>query len=94
MWSYHFGDDDEYRGGPSGFWEMYERNPVSGVILRVLTDQPDVGRVIYRSYGATSSFESLLINRYWMHRKAVPFVLRSLRRLHRTGELPLYSQSG
>jgi len=87
VWSYHHGDSDEYRGGPSGFWEMYERNPLSGVILQVLTDKVDVDRVIYRSYGATRSYESLLMNRYCMYRKAVPFVVRCLRRLHSTGVL-------
>ena len=87
VWSYHHGDSDEYRGGPPGFWEMYERNPLTGVDLHVLTDEPDAGRVMYRSYGATSSYESLLINRYWMYRKAVSFVVRCLRRLHSTGVL-------
>src|SRR5262249_42080225 len=30
VWSYHHGDNDFYRGGPAGFWEMYENNPLSG----------------------------------------------------------------
>jgi hypothetical protein len=34
VWSYHFGDIDRYRDGPPGFWEMYERNPLSGVVLK------------------------------------------------------------
>jgi len=35
VWSYHHGDGDYYRGGPSHFWEIYEGNPISGVMLQV-----------------------------------------------------------
>jgi len=53
MWSLHHGDNRAYRGGPALFWEVYERNPESGVILQVLTDSLDGGRVLYRSIGST-----------------------------------------
>ena len=60
VWSYDHRDNNEYRGGPVGFWEMYERNQLTGTTLQVLTEQLDAVRVIYRTYGATRSFESLL----------------------------------
>ena len=41
--------------------------------------------MIYRSYGATHSFESLAENRYWLYRKAIPFVTRCLRRVYEHG---------
>jgi hypothetical protein len=85
VWSYHHGDNNEYRGGPAGFWEMYERNPLTGTILQVLTEDLGGGRVIYRSYGATRSFESLLVNRYLPYRKAIPFAARCLRRIYEHG---------
>ena len=85
VWSYHHGDNNKYRGGPAGFWEMYERNPLTGTILQILTDDLDGGQVIYRSYRATQSFESLLENRYWLYRKAIPFVARCLRRVYEHG---------
>src|SRR2546426_4219498 len=44
IWSYHHGDHQHYRGGPAHFWELYDRNPVSGVILQVLTEELDAGR--------------------------------------------------
>ena len=87
VWSYHHRDTDVYDGGPSGFWEMYERNPLSGVTLQILTGDHGGAGVIYRSYGATRSYESLLMNRHCMYRKAVPFVARCLRQLHSTGML-------
>jgi hypothetical protein len=85
VWSYHHGDNNEYRSGPAGFWEMYERNPLTGTILEILTEDLDGGQVIYRTYGATQSFESLVENRYWLYRKAIPFVTRCLRRVYEHG---------
>lgn len=85
VWSYHHGDNNEYRGGPAGFWEMYERNRLTGTILQILTEEFDGGQVIYRTYGATHSFESLLVNRYWLYRTAIPFVTRCLRRAYEHG---------
>ena len=38
VWSYHHGDNNKYRGGPAGFWEMYERNPLTAAILQILTE--------------------------------------------------------
>lgn len=49
IWSYHHGDNDFYRGGPPGFWEVYEQNPVSGVTLQVLTDTLDGGYILCKS---------------------------------------------
>ena len=46
IWSYHHGDNDQYRGGPAGFWEVFENNPRTGVILQSLTESLDGGRVL------------------------------------------------
>jgi hypothetical protein len=93
VWCYHHGDNSEYRGGPAGFWEMYERNPITGTILQVLTDDLGGDRVIYRSFGATRSFESLLVNRYLPYRKAIPFVARCLRRVYEQGPAGLHPEA-
>jgi hypothetical protein len=85
VWSYHHGDNNEYRGGPAGFWEMYERNRLTGTILQVLTEDLAGGRVIYRTYRTTGSGKSLLVNRYWLYRKSIPFVARCLRRVYEHG---------
>lgn len=53
VWSYHHGDSHDYRGAPDLFWEMYERNPVTGTVLQVLTEELDGGRILYRSFTAT-----------------------------------------
>lgn len=84
VWSYHHGDNREYRGGPALFWELYERNPVSGTVLQVLTEDLDAGHVIYRSWSATH-FDSLYLNRNANYWKASGFVIRCLRDLHARG---------
>jgi hypothetical protein len=84
IWSFHHGDNREYRGAPPGFWEMYEGNPVIGSILQVLTESLDGGRVIYRSLSATD-FGSLYLTLNPMYWKTAEFAVRRLRDLHRYG---------
>lgn len=89
VWSYHHGDNNEYRGGPALFWEIYEGNPLSGTILQVLTDELDGGKVIYRSFAATIDSIWLSNNREETYWKTTAFVIRCLRQLHRaSGGLP------
>ena len=38
IWSLHYSDYDYYRGGPPYFWELYERNLLSGLTL-ILSDE-------------------------------------------------------
>ncbi|WP_448207932.1 glucosamine inositolphosphorylceramide transferase family protein [Azospirillum sp. sgz302134] len=84
VWSFHHGDNRRYRGGPALFWEIYEGNPVSGVILQALDESLDSGLPLYRSDGATNQF-SLAGNRNQAYWKAATFVGRVLRRVHRHG---------
>jgi hypothetical protein len=92
VWSYDHGDNNRHPGGPVGFWEMYDRSTLSGTVLQILMEDLDGGRVIYRSYGATQSFESLVENQYWSYRKAIPFVTRCLRRVYEDGAAGLRSE--
>lgn len=48
VWSYHHGDEREYRGQPPGFWEMEEGNASMGAILQRLTERLDSGAVLLR----------------------------------------------
>jgi len=49
VWSFHHGDYLKYRGGPPGFWEIYNKDPWSGAILQKLTDKLDDGIVLYKN---------------------------------------------
>jgi hypothetical protein len=94
VWSYHHGDNLRYRGMPALFWELYENYPASGVVLQILTDDLDAGKVIYRSQAATEthSWSRQRNATFW---KASHFVERRLRDLHFRGwdyltSLPTY----
>ena len=68
VWSFHYGDNDYYRGGPAHLWEMIEGNPLSGVVLQVLTEELDAGQVLAKGLFATQPGISLIRNRiqpYW-----------------------------
>lgn len=84
IWSFHHGDNREYRGSAAGFWELYEGKPVTGSILQVLSEKLDGGQVLYRSWSATES-GSLYASINPMYWKSAEFALRCLQDLHRDG---------
>lgn len=92
VWSFHHGDNRLYRGGPAMFWEMYERNPVTGTMLQILSEKLDGETVIYRSAAATD-FTSLFRNRNATYWKTSHFVARRLRDLRQEG-LPSIVEPG
>src|SRR5438128_4296021 len=53
VWSYHHGDNAVNRGGPAGFWEVFENQPVTGSVLQILTEDLDSGKILYKSFSAT-----------------------------------------
>lgn len=53
IWSYHHGDEEEYRGRPAGFWEIVHGEPVTGVTLQRLTDKVDAGLVLRKGWFPT-----------------------------------------
>jgi hypothetical protein len=85
VWSYHHGDNDQYRGGPPHFWEVYEDNPVSGVVLQILNDDPDAGKVLCKGLFATERGLSWTRNQVTPGWGATTFVIQKLRELHERG---------
>ena len=57
--SFHHGDNAVNRGGPPGFWEVYEKNPRTGFIIQRLKEELDGGDVLYKGFVATSWIYSL-----------------------------------
>ncbi len=55
IWSFHHGNEQEFRGGPAGFWEIFKGVRTQGVILQQLTEKLDAGKIILkREYVVTS----------------------------------------
>jgi hypothetical protein len=58
--SLHHGNNDINRGGPPGFWEVYNRIPETGFIIQRLLDELDGGDVFVK--GMISTSPSYLMN--------------------------------
>ncbi len=48
VWSFHHGDERDYRGQPPGFWEMVDGQSTLGTILQRITERLDGGTVLHR----------------------------------------------
>lgn len=98
VWSFHHGDNRHFRGAPPYFWEIYHDAPLSGIILQILNEKLDSGRVLYRSYTGTVRGISVKHNGVLSYWKGSSFVIRRLRQLHKYGwewmskELPSLSE--
>lgn len=83
IWSLHHGDNLVNRGGPAGFWEVVDRNPTTGSVLQILTEDLDAGFVLYRSWSKTDKFITRNNNAsYW---KSASFIPRKLEQLYQLG---------
>jgi hypothetical protein len=86
VWSYHHGDNEFYKGGPAHFWELYEENKLSGVILQVLTEELDAGHVLAKAlFSTVQGGISTLQNRFTPYWGAVHLVIQKLYELHNYG---------
>ena len=85
VWSYHHGDNEFYRGGPSHFWELYEGSLLSGVTLQVLTEALDDGLVLCKSWFATQQTLSVSRNRVAPYWGSTDMLIRKLNELHQYG---------
>lgn len=91
IWSYHHGDNAVNRGGPAGFWEVFEGARVTGAILQILTEDLDNGLVLYRSYSHTDQLSVRRGNNltFW---KALYFLPRKLEELYSVGDTAFFSR--
>ena len=53
--SFHHGNNDVNRGGPPGFWEVFNREPSTGFVIQRLPDELDGGRAASTSSTGTCS---------------------------------------
>jgi hypothetical protein len=93
VWSFHHGDNVFYRGGPAMLWELIEDNPLSGVILQVLTEKLDDGYVLCKSHFATERGLWRSRNVFFPYWGSTHFVIRKLKELHENGWAAVKEQS-
>jgi hypothetical protein len=85
IWSFHYGDNEFYRGGPALFWEVVEDNPCSGVVLQVLSEKLGDGLVLCKSVFATARGLWPSHNLFYPYWGSTHFVVRKLHELHECG---------
>jgi hypothetical protein len=85
VWSFHHGDNDVNRGGPAGFWEVFQNHPVTGSILQIINEDLDEGKVLAKSYSTT---DPMLVKRNCnnYYNKTLSFLPRKLKELHELGK--------
>jgi hypothetical protein len=92
VWSYSHSDKSINGGAPVGFWEVLENYPTTSSALKILYDDSDNGRVIYRSSSLTHKFSvNNNCNRhYW---KSSLFLPRKLQELYTLGEEKFFEKA-
>jgi hypothetical protein len=81
VWSYHHGDNSVNMGGPAGFWEVMQDEPLTGSTLQILTPDHDNRTALYQSWSSTFKFSvrKNISNVYW---KSTQFAMRKLQGLY------------
>jgi folate-dependent phosphoribosylglycinamide formyltransferase PurN len=84
--SFHHGNNLVNRGGPSGFWEVYEKNSKTGFTIQILTDQLDGGNVLKRGNFKTEQFYYL--NNIILKERSNYYMKKVLEEINDVKELP------
>jgi hypothetical protein len=79
--SFHHGDNRTNRGGPPGYWEVFEQRDYTGFIIQRLTEELDAGVVLARGEVATQA--SYLLNQYRLYKCSITCMVDFLARLGR-----------
>ena len=85
VWSYHHGDNKFFRGKPAGLWEFLNNVSSTGVILQILNEKLDNGKLLFKSH-TNNNHTSLNRSRNSNYWKAVSFIPRKLEQLFTLGD--------
>lgn len=85
VWDLQPGDPEFYRGQPAFFWEMRERNPTSGMALRVITQSAKQPLVLAKALFPTEQTISVSRNRFIPYWGSADLILEKLHDLHEFG---------
>ena len=84
--SFHHGDNTKYRGGPPGFWEVYNRDPSTGFVIQRLNNELDGGDVL--SFGEFATKPFFLLNQANVCLKSNFYMKQLLVKLSNDKKLP------
>ena len=81
VWRFLFGDWTRFRGGPPGFWEVHEAQPVSTTLLVRLTKDPEAVIVLGEAHLRTRLLSSSA-NRGQLQQTCAPLLRQACTDLH------------
>lgn len=84
--SFHHADNRINRGGPAGFWEVFNKEDSTGFTIQQLTDELDGGNVLFQGFIGTSFH--YLLNQAQLYEKANFYMKKLLSELATTKKLP------
>jgi hypothetical protein len=84
--SSHHGDNRYYRGGPGGFWEVYNNSTDSGFVIQRLNEKLDAGDVLARNNYITEKL--WFLNKYKLQKECNKAWIKLLNYIHRNNKLP------
>jgi hypothetical protein len=84
--SFHHGNNEKNRGGPPGFWEVFNRQPSTGFVIQRLRDDLDGGDVLMS--GSIPTAPTYAQNFARIYKKPNIFMHRFLENLGKTRILP------
>ena len=89
--SYHLGDNDFYRGGPAGFWEVYNKEPATGFIIQRLNNELDNGEVLFKGHLITKNIYYL--NYTNLCKNSAKYILHVLSKIQKQQTFKNYGKS-
>lgn len=84
IWSYHHADNRINRGGPPGYWELFNSERNTGITLQILNKDLDGGLVISRALCGNQGI-SIYRNRNNLFLRGIPMMLEQLELLAKVG---------
>ncbi|MBD1133815.1 hypothetical protein IDH19_00755 [Pelagibacterales bacterium SAG-MED48] len=78
--SYHHGDNNFFRGGPPGFWEVYFKKPSTGFVIQRLNNNLDGGEILFKGSMPTKHF--YFQNQSFIFKQSAKYISNVLERIH------------
>ena len=82
----HHGDNEKFRGLPSGFWEVYSREPFTGYIFQQLRNELDDGVVFFK--GQLPTKRTAYENTLYLHQQARIDFVEFIEQISSSGSFP------
>ena len=86
--SFHHGDNNNYRGSPAGFWEIFNKEKSSGFIIQQLTKNLDGGSKLFE--GNVESGINYAQNENILLKKSIPYFQNLLLLIFKEKKLPAF----